>query len=88
MFYALELVFGGTDGVRSRYHVFAPGHIFGGAKGVRSRFDVLRLGLVFDGSEGVGSRIHFLRARTRFRRYRRRRVPFSSFALRDSFWAV
>jgi hypothetical protein len=45
-------------------------------------------GLVFNGSEGVRSRIHVLRARTRFRRYRRRRVPFSSFALQDSFLAV
>jgi hypothetical protein len=45
-------------------------------------------GLVFGGTEGVGSRIHVLRSRTRFRRYRRCQVPFSYFALRDSFSAV
>jgi hypothetical protein len=54
-------------------------------------------GLVFGGSEGVGSCFHVLRARTRFRRYRRRPVPFSSsaprvtfscFALHDTFSAV
>jgi hypothetical protein len=45
-------------------------------------------GLVFGGTEGVGSRFHVLRARTRFRRYRGRRVPFSSFVLPESFSAV
>jgi hypothetical protein len=45
-------------------------------------------GLVFDGTEGGGSRFHVLRARTRFRRYRGRRVPFSCFALPDSFPVV
>jgi hypothetical protein len=43
--------------------------------------------LVFGGVEGVGSRFHVLRARTRFRRYRGRRVSFSCFALPDSFSA-
>jgi hypothetical protein len=45
-------------------------------------------GLVFSGTEGVGSRFHVLRARTHFRRYRGRRVPFSGFARPDSFLAV
>jgi hypothetical protein len=45
-------------------------------------------GLVFDGIEGVGSRFHVLRSRNRFRRCRRRRIPFSSFAAPDSFSAV
>jgi hypothetical protein len=45
-------------------------------------------GLVFDGSEGVMSCFHILRSRTRFGRCRGRRVPFSSFALPDSFSAV
>jgi hypothetical protein len=44
--------------------------------------------LFFSGNDGVGSRFHVLRAPTRFRRYRRRRVPFSCFALPDSFSAV
>jgi hypothetical protein len=45
-------------------------------------------GLVFGGTEGVSSRLYVLRARTRFRRYRGHRVPFSFFALPDSFSAV
>jgi hypothetical protein len=45
-------------------------------------------GLVFGGIEGVGSRFHVFRFRTHFRRYRGRRVPFSCFALPDSFSAV
>jgi hypothetical protein len=44
-------------------------------------------GLVFGDTEGVGCRFHVLPARTRFRRYRGRRVPFSSFACPDSFSA-
>jgi hypothetical protein len=37
---------------------------------------------------GVGSHFHVLCSRTRFRRYREFRVPFSCFALPDSFSAV
>jgi hypothetical protein len=44
--------------------------------------------LIFDGTEGVGSRFNVLRARTYYRRYRRRRHPFSCFARTDSFLAV
>jgi hypothetical protein len=42
-------------------------------------------GHIFGGSEGVGSRFQVLSDQTRFRRYRGRRVPFSCFALPDSF---
>jgi hypothetical protein len=45
-------------------------------------------GLVFGGIEGVVTRFHALRAQTHFRRYRGRRLPFSSFARTDSFSAV
>jgi hypothetical protein len=45
-------------------------------------------GHVFGATEGVGSRCHVLRSPTRFWRYRGRRVPFSCFALPDTFWAV
>jgi hypothetical protein len=45
-------------------------------------------GLIFDGTEGVVSSFHVLRSRTRFRRYRQRRVQFLCFALPDSFSAV
>jgi hypothetical protein len=43
---------------------------------------------IFDDTEGVGSCFHVLSSRTRFRRYRGRRVPFSGFARPDSFSAV
>jgi hypothetical protein len=45
-------------------------------------------GLVFGDTEGVESRFHVLRARTRFRRYRGRQIPFSCYARPDSFSAV
>jgi hypothetical protein len=67
---------------------FAPGLLFGGTVGVRSFFHVFAPGLVFDGSGGVVSRFLVLRARTSFRRIRGRRVPFSCFALPDTFSAV
>jgi hypothetical protein len=44
--------------------------------------------IVFGGSECVGSHFNVLRSRTRFRRYRGRRVRFFCFALPDSFSAV
>jgi hypothetical protein len=45
-------------------------------------------GHIFGGTECVVSRFHVLRARTHFRRYRGRRVPFSCFACPDSFSAI
>jgi hypothetical protein len=45
-------------------------------------------GLVFGGTEGVRYRFLVLRARTRFRRFRGRRVPFSCFALPNSYSTV
>jgi hypothetical protein len=62
--------------------------IFGCCEGVRSHFHVLLPVYVFGGTEGVGSRFHVLRSSTHFRRYRGRRVPFSSFALPDTFSTV
>jgi hypothetical protein len=44
--------------------------------------------LVFGGTEGVGFSFHVLRSRTRYRRYRGRRAPFSFFTLSDPFLAV
>jgi hypothetical protein len=46
------------------------------------------LGHVFGDTEGVGSRFHILLARTCFRRYGGRRLPFSCFALPDLFSTV
>jgi hypothetical protein len=44
--------------------------------------------LIFGCTKVVGSRFHILLSQTRFRRYRVRRVPFSSFAPPNSFSAV
>jgi hypothetical protein len=108
MFCAPGLVFGGTEGVVSRFHVLRPRTRFRRYRGRRVPFSCYALldsfsgvpsasgpvfmfcalGLIFGGNEGVGSRFHVLRSLTRFRRYRGRPVPFSCFALRDSFSAV
>jgi hypothetical protein len=45
-------------------------------------------GLIFGDTWGVWSRFHVLRSRTHFRRCRGRRVPFSCFALPNSFSTV
>jgi hypothetical protein len=45
-------------------------------------------GVIFDDSEGFGSRFHVLRSRTRFRRYRGRRFPFSCFGRPNSFSTI
>jgi hypothetical protein len=45
-------------------------------------------GLIFGVTEGVKSYFHVLCYRSRFRRYRVRRVPFSCSALPDSFSTV
>jgi hypothetical protein len=108
MFCAPEVVFGGTEGVRSRFNVLrARTHIrrYRGRWVPFSCFALLDLfsvvpkasgpvlmycgsGLVFSCTEGVGPRFHVFRARTRFRRYRGRRVPFSCFLCPDSLSAV
>jgi hypothetical protein len=66
----------------------APGHVFDGSEGIGSRFHDLCPELIFSGTEGVGSHFNILRVRTRFRRYRGRRVPFSCFARTYTFSAV
>jgi hypothetical protein len=45
-------------------------------------------GLLFGGTGDVGYSFHVLRSRTRFRRYRGHRVPFSCFSLSDPFSTV
>jgi hypothetical protein len=122
-----RVIFGGTEGIRSLFHVLrswtrfrryrgrrfpfscfaltnsfsevpeasgpvfmfcALGLIFGGTEGVRSRYHVLSSRTHFAGTGSVGSHFHVLRLETRFPRYRRRRVPFSCFALPDPFSVV
>jgi hypothetical protein len=103
-----RLIFGGTDGVGSRFHVLRARTHFRRYRGRRVPLSCFALpdsysavprasgpvfifcapGLIFGGTEGVGSRINVLRFLTHFRRYRGHRVPFSYFALPDSFSAV
>jgi hypothetical protein len=53
-----------------------------------SLFMFCALGLVFGDTGGVRSRFHVLRARIHFRRYRRHPLPFSCFALTNTFSVV
>jgi hypothetical protein len=83
------LIFGGTEGVRSRFHIFSlPDKFLGVPRASGPFFMFCAPGLVFGGTMGVGSRLNILRARTHFRWYRGRRVPFSCFTLPNSFSAV
>jgi hypothetical protein len=68
---------------RPVFLIFLPGLVFCGSKGVLSCFHVLRVRTHFR-----RYRFHVLRAPTLFRLYLGRRVPFSRFALPDSFSAV
>jgi hypothetical protein len=108
MFCAPGLVFGGTEGIRSRFHVLRDRTSFRRYRGRRVPFSYFALwdkflavprasgpvikfrasGLLSGGTEGVSSRFHVLRTRTRFLRYRELWVPFSYFALLNSFSAV
>jgi hypothetical protein len=80
------LIFDDRGGVGSNFHVLLS----------RTHFSVVPMasglvfmfgapGLIFGGSEGVRCSFLVLRSRTRFRRYRGRRVQFSSFVLPNSF---
>jgi hypothetical protein len=86
MFGAPGLIFDDRGGVGSNFHVLLS----------RTHFSVVPMasglvfmfgapGLIFGGSEGVRCSFLVLRSRTRFRRYRGRRVQFSSFVLPNSF---
>jgi hypothetical protein len=65
----------------------APGLVFGRPTASGPIFMFCTPGLVFGGTEGVGSLLHVLRSWTRFRWCRGRPVPFSRFALPNSFSA-
>jgi hypothetical protein len=93
---AHRLIFSGTEGVGSRFHVLRAWTRFRRYRGGRAPFSCFALlnsfsavprasslvfmfcapEIFFDGTESVASRFHVLRARTRFRRNRRRQVPF------------
>jgi hypothetical protein len=108
MFCAPGLIFGGSEGVGSPFHVLHSRTRFRRYRGRPVPFSFFALlesfsavprasgpvfmfcvpGLIFGGTEGVGSCFHVLRSRTRFRRYRGRRLPFSCFAFSDPFSSV
>jgi hypothetical protein len=76
MFCTPGLVFGGTSGIGSRFHVLRSRTRFRRYRGHRVPFPRFASGLVFGGTEGVESSFHVLRSRTHFRRYLGRRVTF------------
>jgi hypothetical protein len=80
------LIFGGTEGIGSRFHVLRFRTHFGRYRGLQVSFSYFAPRLVLGGTEGVESRFHVLLSRTRFKRYRARWVQFSCFVLLDSFW--
>jgi hypothetical protein len=77
MFCAFRLIFGGSEGVGSRFHFLFPRTSFR-----QVPFSCFALSDMFSfGVESVGSRFHVIHSRTHFRRFRVRRVPYSCFAL-------
>jgi hypothetical protein len=88
MFCALGIIFGGAEGVGSRFHVLPSRTCFRRYRGRRSRFHVFLARARFRRYRGVPSRLDVLCSRTRFRRYRGRRVSFLCFVLPNSFSAV
>jgi hypothetical protein len=76
-------------GPRVTFSYFALPNLFSAVPGESvSVFIFCPPGLIFGCTEVVGSRFRVLHSRTLFRRCGGRRVPFSCFALPDSFWAV
>jgi hypothetical protein len=85
IFCAPALVFDGTEGVGSRFHVLRAQTHFRQYRVRRVHFSCCALGLFFGGTEGVGPRFYILRSRSRFRRFRGRRDLFLCFALPYTF---
>jgi hypothetical protein len=88
MFCAPILIFDGTEGVRSHFHFLRSNSFSALPRALVSFFMFFGSILVYGGTVGVVSRFYVLRARTRFRRCRVHQVPFSCFALLDSFLAM
>jgi hypothetical protein len=77
MICAPELIFGGTEAVGLVFMFCEPELIFSGTEGVLPVFMFCAPRDVFGGAECVESSFLVLCSRTRFRRYRGRRFPFS-----------
>jgi hypothetical protein len=89
VFCAPGLVFICIEVVGSPFHVLRSLTHFRRYRGSSGPvFKFCASGLIFGGVECVRSRFHVFRSRTCFRRYRGRRVPFSCFALPNSFSVV
>jgi hypothetical protein len=95
MFCAPELVFGGTEGVRSLFHVLRSRNHFRRYHGSQVPFSCFVLPDSFSVIPWASGPIFMfcspeivLRALTHFQRYRGRSIPFSCFALSESFSAV
>jgi hypothetical protein len=110
MFCAPELIFGGTNGVRTLFRrcggrpdafltvpmastpqlplsYFAlPDSFSTVPRASGPIFMFCPSELVFGNTDDVSFRFHVLRPQTRFRRYRANQVPFSYFAIPDSFF--
>jgi hypothetical protein len=81
-------VWGGTKGAGSNLCFALPDSFWAVKRALGLVFLFRASVLDFDVTGCVGSRFHVLRSRTCFRRYRGRRVPFSCFALSDTFSTV
>jgi hypothetical protein len=81
-------VFGGIEGVGSRFHVLRSRTCFWRYRGCRVSFSCFSLRTRFQRYRGRPSCFHVLRSRTHFRRFRELRVPFSCLARPDSFSMV
>jgi hypothetical protein len=89
MFCSSGLVFGGTESVGSSFSYFPlPNSFWAVPRAPALIFMFCAPRLIFRGTEDVGSRFHVLRSRSRFGRYRRRRVQLQCFALPVRIWAV
>jgi hypothetical protein len=76
-------------GIRVPFSCFAPPDSFSAVPRASGPFSLFYEPVfVFGGTEDVGTHFNVLRDRTHFRLYRGRRLPFSCFALPDSFSAL
>jgi hypothetical protein len=88
MYCAPGLVFGGTEGVESCFHVLRCRNRFRPNQGSRVSFSCFALPDSFLEVLSASGPVFMFCARTRYRRYRGRRVSFSCFARPDSFSTV
>jgi hypothetical protein len=88
MFYAPGLIFGGTEGVRSRFHVLRPQTHYRRYRGRRLPFSRFAHPNSFSAVPRASGPVFLFCDPGLFSAYRGRRVPFSCFARSDSFLAV